>query len=46
VRVNTDLPQTATNKILKRELIAQGVTAGDGELWEREPRGHTYSSAK
>ena len=44
VRINTDLPQTATNKILKRELIAQGVTAGDGELWEREPRGRTYSA--
>ncbi|AEV71569.1 acyl-CoA synthetase (AMP-forming)/AMP-acid ligase II [Mycolicibacterium rhodesiae NBB3] len=44
VRINADLPQTATNKILKRELIAQGVTAGDGELWEREPRGRTYSA--
>jgi fatty-acyl-CoA synthase len=38
VRINTALPQTATNKILKRALIADGVTAGDGELWEREPR--------
>jgi fatty-acyl-CoA synthase len=44
VRINADLPQTATNKILKRELIAQGVTAGDGELWEREPRGRTYTA--
>ncbi|MBI3689757.1 MAG: AMP-binding protein, partial [Mycolicibacterium aromaticivorans] len=42
VRINDDLPQTATNKILKRELSAAGVTAGGGLLWEREPRGHSY----
>ncbi|WP_431233340.1 fatty-acid--CoA ligase FadD1 [Mycolicibacterium psychrotolerans] len=42
VRINDDLPQTATNKILKRELSAAGVTAGDGVLWEREPRGTSY----
>ena len=42
VRINDDLPQTATNKILKRELSAAGVTAGDGVLWEREPRGVAY----
>ena len=30
VRINDDLPHTATNKILKRELSAAGVTAGDG----------------
>ena len=35
VRINGVLPQTATNKILKRALIAEGVTAGDGVLWER-----------
>jgi fatty-acyl-CoA synthase len=44
VRINSELPQTATNKILKRELIAQGVTAGDGELWSREPRGRIFSA--
>jgi fatty-acyl-CoA synthase len=43
VRVNDQLPQTATNKILKRQLISEGVTAGDGELWVRDERGHTYS---
>ncbi|PXX09328.1 fatty-acid--CoA ligase FadD1 [Mycolicibacterium moriokaense] len=43
VRINAELPQTATNKILKRTLIADGVAAGDGELWEREPRGRAYA---
>ncbi len=43
VRINSALPQTATNKILKRALIGQGVTAGDGVLWEREPRGRRYT---
>ena len=43
VRINDVLPQTATNKILKRTLIQEGVSAGDGELWEREPRGREYS---
>jgi fatty-acyl-CoA synthase len=36
--------QTATNKILKRVLIEQGVTAGGGVLWEREARGRRYSA--
>jgi fatty-acyl-CoA synthase len=44
VRINRALPQTATNKILKRTLIREGVTAGDGALWEREPRGREYSA--
>lgn len=44
VRVVPDLPTTATNKILKKELISQGVVAGDGgELWEREPQGKAYT---
>jgi fatty-acyl-CoA synthase len=42
VRINDTLPQTATNKILKRALIREGVSAGDGELWERKPRGREY----
>ncbi|MEZ0358186.1 fatty-acid--CoA ligase FadD1 [Mycobacterium sp. SA01] len=42
VRINDDLPQTATNKILKRELSAAGVSAGGGVLWEREPRETGY----
>jgi fatty-acyl-CoA synthase len=44
VRINDQLPQTATNKILKRALISEGVTAGDGVLWVREPRGRSYSA--
>jgi fatty-acyl-CoA synthase len=43
VRINADLPSTATNKILKRALIAAGVTAADGVLWARPPRGTAYS---
>jgi fatty-acyl-CoA synthase len=42
VRINDDLPATATNKILKRELIAAGVSAGDGVLWTRPARGVDY----
>ena len=42
VRINTELPRTATNKILKRELIKAGPTAGDGVLWERENRGREF----
>lgn len=42
VRINADLPQTATNKILKRELVKAGVTAGDGVLWHRPGRDHEY----
>jgi fatty-acyl-CoA synthase len=45
VRINTALPQTATNKILKRALIQEGVTPGGGALWEREPRGRRYFAA-
>jgi fatty-acyl-CoA synthase len=42
VRFNDELPKTATNKILKRELIRAGVTAAGGVLWERAGRGTTY----
>ena len=42
VRIAADLPTTATHKVLKRELAAQGPVAGDGELWVREPRGTRY----
>jgi fatty-acyl-CoA synthase len=45
VRINHVLPQTATNKILKRTLIDEGVTAGDGVLWERPDRGTRYVPA-
>lgn len=44
VRVATDLPSTATHKVLKRQLIAQGTAIGEGEvLWERESRGTAYT---
>ena len=46
VRIAADLPSTATHKVLKRQLIAQGTAIGEGEtLWEREPRGTTYRVA-
>jgi fatty-acyl-CoA synthase len=43
VRIAPSLPSTATNKVLKRDLIAQGATAGDGVLWVREERGTSYA---
>ena len=43
VRIAPSLPSTATNKVLKRDLIAQGATAGDGVLWVREERGTAYT---
>ncbi|MET7773715.1 fatty-acid--CoA ligase FadD1 [Nocardia sp. NPDC005366] len=42
VRLAADLPTTATNKILKRALVREGATAGDGILWRRESRSTTY----
>ncbi|WP_028652270.1 fatty-acid--CoA ligase FadD1 [Nocardioides halotolerans] len=46
VRIAPSLPSTATNKVLKRDLIAQGATAGDGVLWVREERGTAYAVAR
>ncbi|GAA4128071.1 fatty-acid--CoA ligase FadD1 [Nocardioides fonticola] len=43
VRFEADLPSTATNKVLKRELIAEGVTA-HGTLWARAERGRSYGT--
>ena len=45
VRIAPDLPSTATNKVLKRELAAEGATAGDGVLWVRADRGTSYAAA-
>jgi fatty-acyl-CoA synthase len=42
VRINDELPRTATSKILKRELIRAGVTAAGGVLWKRQGRGTAY----
>lgn len=39
------LPATATNKVLKRELIAAGPTPPGGRHWLRSARGTTYSEA-
>ncbi|MBZ5739900.1 fatty-acid--CoA ligase FadD1 [Nocardioides mangrovi] len=46
VRIAPDLPSTATNKVLKRELAAEGATPGNGELWERAPRGTSYEVSR
>lgn len=43
VRLVDTLPRTATNKVLKRTLSAEGPVAGDGVLWTREARGTSYS---
>jgi fatty-acyl-CoA synthase len=43
VRLAAELPATATNKILKRELVRQGLDVVDDPLWERAPRGTSYS---
>lgn len=42
VWIADDLPVTATNKILKRELAAAGVDIPSGTLWRRDPRGGGY----
>ncbi|OBA80785.1 acyl-CoA synthetase [Mycobacterium sp. 1164966.3] len=42
VRINDELPVTATNKILKRRLIEAGANAQGGVLWTRPARGRTY----
>jgi fatty-acyl-CoA synthase len=43
VRINDELPHTATTKILKRDLIRAGVTAAGGVLWQRVGRGSAYT---
>ncbi len=42
VRIAATLPQTATNKVLKRELVDQGLDVTD-PLWTRAERGTSYS---
>ncbi|MFM9377536.1 fatty-acid--CoA ligase FadD1 [Gordonia sp. VNK21] len=42
VRIADDLPTTATNKILKRQLKSEGLQAGEDLLWAREPRSREY----
>jgi fatty-acyl-CoA synthase len=43
VRIASELPATATNKILKRELVRQGLEVAGDATWEREPRGTSYA---
>jgi fatty-acyl-CoA synthase len=45
VRIAPDLPSTATNKVLKRELVRQGLDVDD-PVWEREERGTAYHPAE
>jgi fatty-acyl-CoA synthase len=45
VRVSAELPTTATNKVLKRELTTQGSTGHGDPRWERDPRGTSYTRA-
>ncbi|ANW66082.1 acyl-CoA synthetase [Mycobacterium sp. djl-10] len=42
VWVTDELPATATNKVLKRQLVAWGSTPPGGTLWVREARSHRY----
>ncbi|MFL6062289.1 MAG: fatty-acid--CoA ligase FadD1 [Marmoricola sp.] len=42
VRIASEVPTTATNKVLKRALRSQGTDVTD-PLWEREERGRTYT---
>jgi fatty-acyl-CoA synthase len=37
------LPTTATNKVLKRALIARGATPEGGVLWTRNGRSRAYT---
>jgi fatty-acyl-CoA synthase len=45
VWIADELPATATNKVLKRELVARGANPAGGQLWTREPRGRVYAPA-
>lgn len=42
VRLLEALPMTATSKVLKRELAADGALGGAGTWWSRVVRGTTY----
>ena len=42
VWIADDLPSTATNKIVKRELIGAGLNVPGGTAWERASRGRDY----
>ncbi|SHP24623.1 fatty-acid--CoA ligase FadD1 [Mycobacteroides abscessus] len=42
VRLSKNLPTTATNKILKRVLISEGLDIADETVWYRAERGAEY----
>lgn len=42
VWIADDLPVTATNKIIKRRLSAQGTRIPGGALWRRDPQSREY----
>ncbi|KWX57070.1 fatty-acid--CoA ligase FadD1 [Mycobacterium sp. NAZ190054] len=44
VWIADDLPSTATNKVLKRELIAMGVEPAGRTLWRRDGNGYRIVS--
>ncbi len=44
LRIATALPQTATNKVLKRELVREGLDVTD-PVWTRAERGRSYSAS-
>jgi fatty-acyl-CoA synthase len=45
VRISPSLPSTATNKVLKRELVREGTDTTD-PLWVRRERARTYVDAR
>ncbi|AEF34031.1 MULTISPECIES: fatty-acid--CoA ligase FadD1 [Mycolicibacter] len=44
VRIMAELPATATNKILKRVLVAEGSDVGADPLWVRPQREYNYGT--
>ena len=44
LRITAALPQTATNKVLKRELVREGLDVTD-PVWTRAERGRSYSAS-
>lgn len=44
VRIADELPSTATNKVLKRELVQQATDVDGDTLWMREERGRAYAA--
>jgi len=40
VWITDELPTTATNKILKRELVARGLQVSGGVMWKRDAAGY------